>query len=35
VRQRAVALGEAVRASAVAGRSSQNDLEDFIAHITR
>ena len=35
VRQRAVALGEAVRASAAAGGSSQKDLEDFIAHITR
>jgi len=35
VRQRAVALGEAVRASVATGGSSQKELEDFIAHITR
>ena len=35
VRQRAVALGEAVRASVATGGSSQKELEDFVAHITR
>ncbi|CAO2043298.1 unnamed protein product [Urochloa humidicola] len=35
VRQRAMALGEAVRASVAAGGSSQKDMEEFIAHITR
>ncbi|CAL5030617.1 unnamed protein product [Urochloa decumbens] len=35
VRQRAMALGEAVRASVAVGGSSQKDMEDFIAHITR
>ncbi|CAN6268848.1 unnamed protein product [Urochloa humidicola] len=35
VRQRATALGEAVRAAVAAGGSSQKDMEDFIAHITR
>ncbi|XP_012703082.1 putative cis-zeatin O-glucosyltransferase [Setaria italica] len=35
MRQRAMALGEAVRTSVAVGGSSQNDIEDFIAHITR
>jgi cis-zeatin O-glucosyltransferase len=35
VRQRATAIGEAVRASAADGGSSRKDLEKFIAHITR
>ncbi|KAL6601451.1 hypothetical protein ACP70R_044671 [Stipagrostis hirtigluma subsp. patula] len=35
VRRRAVAIGEAVRASAAAGGSSRKNLEDFVAHITR
>ncbi|CAN6249687.1 unnamed protein product [Urochloa humidicola] len=35
VRQRAMALGEAVRASVAADGSSQKDMEEFIAHITR
>ena len=35
MRQRAVALGEAVRASVATGGSSQKELEDFVAHITR
>nr|TKW05907.1 hypothetical protein SEVIR_7G206700v2 [Setaria viridis] len=34
-RQRAMALGEAIRASAAMGGSSHKDLGDFIAHITR
>ncbi|KAG0526957.1 hypothetical protein BDA96_06G190900 [Sorghum bicolor] len=35
VRQRATAIGEAVRASAADGGSSSKDLENFIAHIVR
>ncbi|GJN26776.1 hypothetical protein PR202_gb14735 [Eleusine coracana subsp. coracana] len=35
VRERATALGEAVRADAAVGGSSHKDLEDFISHITR
>jgi len=35
VRQRATDVGEAVRESVAAGGSSQKDLEDFVAHITR
>ncbi|KAJ1272222.1 hypothetical protein BS78_06G186200 [Paspalum vaginatum] len=35
VRQRAAAIGEAVRASVADGGSSHKDLENFIAHITR
>ncbi|CAO2036069.1 unnamed protein product [Urochloa humidicola] len=35
VRQRATALGEAIRASVSAGGSFQKDLDDFVAHITR
>ncbi|KAL6844330.1 hypothetical protein ACP4OV_026003 [Aristida adscensionis] len=34
IQRRAMALGEAVRASAAVGGSSRKDLEDFIAHIT-
>ncbi|RCV34890.1 hypothetical protein SETIT_7G194600v2 [Setaria italica] len=34
-RQRAMALGEAIRASAAMSGSSHKDLGDFIAHITR
>ncbi|XP_062185699.1 putative cis-zeatin O-glucosyltransferase [Phragmites australis] len=34
VRRRAMALGEAVRASTAEGGSSRKDLEEFIAHIT-
>ncbi|EMS53900.1 Cis-zeatin O-glucosyltransferase 2 [Triticum urartu] len=34
MRQRASALGEAVRASVVDGGSSRKDLDDFTAHIT-
>ncbi|WVZ86803.1 hypothetical protein U9M48_033531, partial [Paspalum notatum var. saurae] len=34
VRRRAAAIGEAVRAAATAGGSSQKDLDSFIAHIT-
>ncbi|KAL6651763.1 hypothetical protein ACP70R_010688 [Stipagrostis hirtigluma subsp. patula] len=35
IQRRAMALGEAVRASAAVGGSSRKDLEEFIAHITR
>jgi cis-zeatin O-glucosyltransferase len=35
VRQRAMALGEAIRASVATGGSSHKELDDFIAHITR
>ena len=35
VRQRAADVGEAVRASATAGGSSQKDFENLVAHITR
>ncbi|KXG26867.1 putative cis-zeatin O-glucosyltransferase [Sorghum bicolor] len=35
VRQRATAIGEAVRSSAADGGTSFRDLENFIAHITR
>ncbi|CAL5026026.1 unnamed protein product [Urochloa decumbens] len=35
VRQRATALGEAIRESVAAGGSFQKDLDDFVAHITR
>ncbi|TVU14937.1 hypothetical protein EJB05_38434, partial [Eragrostis curvula] len=35
VRQRASALGKAIRADAAVGGSSHKELEDFIAHITR
>jgi len=35
VRQRAKALGDAVRASVADGGSSRKDLDDFIAYITR
>uniref|UniRef100_M8D388 Putative cis-zeatin O-glucosyltransferase n=2 Tax=Aegilops tauschii TaxID=37682 RepID=M8D388_AEGTA len=35
VRQRAEALGEAVRSSAAQGASSHKELEDFISYMTR
>ena len=35
VRQRATAIGEAVRASAADGGSSRKDLENFITHVIR